>query len=119
MMSHVVYIITNKRHGTLYIGVTNNLKRRIIEHKFGAIKGFTQKYDLKILVYFEQFDYIKNAIYREKQLKRWHRDWKINLIEEQNPMWHDLYEKTFGEIDNEYKNYILKRIENNRLSFSE
>ena len=68
-----MFILLNKIHGILYIGFTNNLKRRIIEHKQGRVEGFTKKYNLKKLVYFEQFQYVKNAIYREKQLKNWHR----------------------------------------------
>jgi len=68
MKTYVVYIVTNKPDGTIYIGVTNNLKRRIAEHKLGFVKGFTEQYSLKRLVYFEQFKYIKNAIAREKQL---------------------------------------------------
>ena len=111
MRNYVTYILSNKRHGTIYIGVTNNLRRRIIEHKFGAQKGFSKKYDLKLLVYFDQFEYVEDAIFREKQLKRWHRDWKINLIEEQNPMWLDLYNDIFGPIDEEYKDWILKQVQ--------
>lgn len=86
-----IYILTNKKHGTLYIGVTSNLPLRISEHKKGMVKGFSKKYNLHKLVYFEVFDDISNAIEREKQLKRWHREWKINLIEENNSQWEDLY----------------------------
>ena len=111
MANYVTYILANKRHGTIYIGVTNDLRRRIIEHKYGGRKGFSKKYELKLLVYFDQFEYIEDAIFREKQLKRWHRDWKINSIEEQNPMWLDLYEDIFGPIDKEYKDWILKRVQ--------
>ena len=85
-----VYMMTNKRHGTLYIGVTNNLERRVAEHKSGSMLGFTQKYGLKMLVWFEQFQGINDALQREKQLKNWHRDWKIGLIEQRNPEWNDL-----------------------------
>ena len=99
MKTYVVYIVTNKPGGTMYIGVTNNLKRRIAEHKLGCVKGFTEKYSLKQLVYVEQFEYVNNAIAREKQLKGWHRAWKINLIEKGNPEWIDLYEKIFGFVD--------------------
>ena len=97
MAIYAVYILASKPKGTLYIGFTNNLKRRMQEHKLGNVVGFTKKYDLKMLVYVEQFDYVNNAIYREKQLKRWRREWKINLIEEQNPEWIDLYESIFGK----------------------
>jgi len=97
MQVYYVYIMTNTKRGTLYIGVTNDLKRRMIEHKEGSVEGFTKKYDLKMLVYFQAYAYISQAIAREKQLKQWHRDWKINLIEEQNKEWDDLYEKIFTE----------------------
>jgi putative endonuclease len=87
-----VYIVTNKKNGTLYIGVTTNLQLRVLQHKQGTIEGFTKKYGLKRLVYFEQADLIITAIEREKQLKNWHRAWKIRLIESVNPEWDDLYE---------------------------
>lgn len=96
MKIYVVYILTNKPHGTLYIGVTGDLKRRMIEHRQGLIEGFTKTYDLKKLVLVERYGDVYRAIGREKQLKRWHRDWKINLIQEQNPEWNDLYETFFG-----------------------
>ncbi|KKQ33159.1 MAG: Excinuclease ABC C subunit domain protein [candidate division TM6 bacterium GW2011_GWF2_37_49] len=96
MRIYAVYILTNETRGTLYIGVSNDLKRRMLEHRLGLVDGFTKKYSLKKLVHVEQFKYINNAIKREKQLKRWHREWKINLIEEQNPEWNDLYESIFG-----------------------
>ena len=89
-----VYILTNRRRGTLYIGVTNDIERRVAEHKSGLIPGFTQKYNLKILVHVEEFASVKDALRREKQLKNWHRDWKIALIEETNPEWQDLAEET-------------------------
>jgi len=88
-----VYIITNKRYGTLYIGVTSNIIKRIYEHKQGVVEGFSKKYDLKKLVYYECHPNIENAIAREKQLKNWHRQWKINLINSFNPEWEDLYYK--------------------------
>jgi putative endonuclease len=78
---YAVYIVTNKPNGVLYIGFTNNLKRRILEHKIGIVDGFTKKYVLKKLVYAEQFKYVNNAIAREKQLKGWLRKWKLDLIE--------------------------------------
>ena len=86
-----VYIITNPTNTTLYIGVTNNLIRRIYEHKNGIFEGFSSKYNLNKLVYFEIFDDEINAIQREKNLKHWKRSWKINLIEKTNPDWKDLY----------------------------
>jgi len=96
MKTYVVYILANDRLGTLYIGVTNNLKRRMNEHRLGLIDGFSKKYCLNKLVYVEPFRYPNDAITREKQLKRWHREWKINLIVERNPEWIDLYESIFG-----------------------
>ena len=100
MKTYVIYILANKPRGTLYIGFTNELKRRMKEHRSGVIDGFSKKYNLKMLVHVEQYEYVNNAIAREKQLKRWHRDWKINLIEQQNPKWNDLYEDIFGPDDN-------------------
>ena len=86
-----VYILTNQYNNTLYIGVTNNLIRRIYEHKNNMVEGFSKKYKLHKLVYYEQIEDITTTISREKQLKRWHRDWKENLIKEKNPTWKDLY----------------------------
>lgn len=77
--SYYVYIMTNKPRGTLYIGVTNNLIRRLTEHKSGVVEGFTQKYDLNMLVYIQEYQYIEDALSLEKRLRRWHREWKINL----------------------------------------
>lgn len=91
MKEGYVYIITNKKYGTLYIGVTSNLVKRIFEHKHGIIDGFSKKYNLKNLIYYEYYANIEDAIAREKQLKNWHRGWKINLIESFNPDWDDLY----------------------------
>ena len=87
---YFVYIITNKKDGALYIGVTNDLHRRILEHKNKLNKGFSSRYNLDKLVYFEEFQYIKEAILREKRLKKWNREWKINLIINQNKDWTDL-----------------------------
>ncbi|MBQ0786699.1 MAG: GIY-YIG nuclease family protein [Oceanihabitans sp.] len=84
------YILSNMKNGTLYIGMTNDLERRIFEHKNKLFKGFTKKYGLHILVYFEQFQYVNDAIKREKQLKNWNRQWKIDLIEKENRNWEDL-----------------------------
>jgi putative endonuclease len=85
-----VYILASKRNGTLYIGVTNNLARRVSEHKAKLVPGFTRKYEVDQLVYFEAFDSILEARAREHSLKRWRRAWKIDLIEELNPDWRDL-----------------------------
>jgi len=93
---YVVYILANKKNGTIYVGVTGDLKRRMIEHRKGLVEGFTQEYDIKKLVYMEQYQYVDKAITREKQLKNWKREWKIDLIEERNPEWIDLYEGIFG-----------------------
>ena len=87
-----VYILTNKKEGVFYIGVTSNLPKRIWEHKNKVAEGFSKKYNLDKLVYYEVFDDAENAIRREKRLKRWNREWKIQAIEEFNPDWLDLYE---------------------------
>jgi len=97
MKNYYVYIITNKPRGTLYIGITNNLVRRGYEHRNDLIDGFTKKYNLNKLVYFEVFNRIEDAILREKRLKKWNRKWKIDLIEKVNPEWIDLY----GQLVNE------------------
>ena len=90
--NYYVYILASKRNGTLYVGVTNDLQRRIYEHKNNLIKGFTQKYSIHNLVYYEETNDINIAIEREKQIKSWSRKKKILLIEKDNPMWHDLSE---------------------------
>jgi putative endonuclease len=87
---YYVYVITNKSNVVLYIGVTNDLKRRMYEHKNKLIEGFSKRYNLMKLVYYESATDIKSVIIREKQLKNWHRDWKINLINNSNPEWTDL-----------------------------
>ena len=84
--------MASKPNGTLYIGVTNDLVRRVYEHKNGLISGFTKKYNIKLLVYFEIYEYVYHALQREKTLKQWQRAWKIQAIEERNPHWKDLYE---------------------------
>tara|TARA_B100001179_G_scaffold112748_1_gene80429 strand:- start:55 stop:348 length:294 start_codon:yes stop_codon:yes gene_type:complete len=84
------YILTNKNHTVLYIGVTSDLKRRLKQHKQKSNKGFTGKYNVEKLLYFESSPYVENAIKREKQLKKWNRAWKENLINEMNPDWNDL-----------------------------
>jgi putative endonuclease len=88
---YYIYILANKRQGTLYIGVTNDLVRRVYEHKNDFVQGFTKKYGVHMLVYYEQCESVESVIRREKQLKFWHRNWKIRLIEEANPDWKDLY----------------------------
>lgn len=88
-----VYILASQTNGTLYIGVTNNLVRRVYEHKNKIIKGFTEKYKVDKLVYFEQFEDIETAINREKQLKTFKREWKMELIEKNNKSWKDLYKE--------------------------
>jgi putative endonuclease len=95
MKYYYVYILASKRRGTLYIGVTNDLIRRIHEHKDGSVEGFTKKYKVYNLVYYQQCENIESVIQREKQLKSWHREWKIRLIDETNPMWKDLSSTLF------------------------
>jgi putative endonuclease len=94
--SFYVYILASHIGGTLYIGVTNDLVRRVAEHKLKWTEGFTKKYDIFKLVYFEQFDDVENAIKREKRLKKWNRAWKMRLIEALNPNWDDLYPSIVG-----------------------
>ncbi len=91
-MSYFVYILASKRNGTLYIGITNDLARRIFEHKQGTGSLFTQKYGVKMLVHAEELVTPQDAIQRETNLKRWPRKWKLDLIEKNNPEWLDLYE---------------------------
>ena len=92
MMPAYVYILASKQRGTLYTGVTNDLVRRTHEHRESTADGFTKKYEVKQLVYFEAYDDIATAIAREKKLKRWRRDWKLALIEKDNADWRDLFE---------------------------
>ncbi|MBL7107439.1 MAG: GIY-YIG nuclease family protein [Phycisphaerae bacterium] len=92
MKNYYVYILASKKNGTIYIGITNNLAKRIYQHKTNLVEGFTKKYQVHNLVYFEYFVNVSSAINREKQLKKWNRQWKINLIEKENPQWHDLFE---------------------------
>ena len=91
-MPYFVYILASQRNGTLYVGVTNNLVRRIHEHREKCIEGFTSQYNVTRLVWFDQTSSIEEAITHEKRLKRWQRDWKIALIEKSNPNWDDLYQ---------------------------
>ena len=95
-----VYILTNRRNGTLYVGCTSDLMKRIYQHKQGCIKGFTEKYKVNILVHYEMFYDISDAINRERNLKSWNRMWKIRLIEENNSKWTDLYRELTGETKN-------------------
>ena len=87
-----LYIMASKRNGTLYTGVTSNLPTRVWQHKNNLVPGFTQKYWVHTLVYVEQHESMQSAIQREKQIKKWNRQWKLKLIEGQNPSWRDLYE---------------------------
>ena len=93
MKEYVVYILASKKNGVLYIGVTGNLIKRAWEHKNNCVEGFTKKYFVHRLVYYEVTTDVESAIRREKQLKKWNRDWKIKLIEEDNPNWEDLYNR--------------------------
>lgn len=98
MKQPCVYILASQRNGTLYIGVTSDLVKRVWEHKTGAAKGFTQKYSVKTLVYYELHDRMEDAILRESQMKAWKRQWKLELIEKMNPAWKDLYEEIAGAV---------------------
>ncbi|CAH0139054.1 hypothetical protein SRABI118_00234 [Massilia sp. Bi118] len=89
--SSYVYILASEPYGVLYIGVTSNLVKRVWEHREGVVDGFSKQYGVKQLVWFEVHSEILEAIKREKQIKRWNRDWKVNLIQEKNPDWRDLY----------------------------
>ena len=91
MNQYYVYILASQRNSTLYIGVTNNLIKRVYEHKQNLVEGFTKKYNVHTLVWYESTSDIESAITREKQLKEWHRKWKLRLIEENNHQWDDLY----------------------------
>jgi putative endonuclease len=91
MKQYYVYILASKRNGTLYIGVTGNLIKRVYEHKNNTMQGFTERYRIHMLVYYEIHDDITQAITREKQIKKWKRQWKLRLIEKNNPQWNDLY----------------------------
>ncbi len=93
MKQYYVYIMASQRNGTLYIGVTSDLVKRVYEHKEGLAEGFTKKYDVKHLVYYETTNDVESAIQRETQMKKWNRKWKLELIEKHNPEWKDLYEE--------------------------
>jgi putative endonuclease len=95
-VAYYVYMLASRRHGTLYIGVTNDLVRRFYEHRDGSVPGFTRRYRVERLVWFESHSDVTTAIQREKSLKRWLRAWKITLIQHTNPTWHDLYDEIAG-----------------------
>ncbi len=95
MKQYYVYILASKENGTLYIGVTSNLHRRVYGHKNNLVDGFTRKYNVHNLVYYEMYNHINDAITREKQMKKWERQWKIDLIEKANFQWKDLYCEAF------------------------
>jgi putative endonuclease len=94
MSNYFVYILSNKRNGTLYTGFTGDLLRRVYAHKNDVVKGFTKKYGIHKLVYFEQCHDYDAALQREKQIKEWKRSWKLELIEKVNPLWQDLWDET-------------------------
>jgi putative endonuclease len=91
LKSYYVYILASKRNGTLYVGITNDLIKRVWQHKNDIAGGFTKKYQIHKLAYFEETNDVESAIKREKQLKQWNRKWKLDLIESKNPDWKDLY----------------------------
>ena len=95
--NYFVYILASKRNGPLYIGVTNNLENRMYQHKNKLVDGFTKKYGVDKLVHYEMTNDVRSAIQREKQLKKWNRKWKLELIEKKNPEWKDLSEEWFEE----------------------
>jgi putative endonuclease len=100
MRDHIyfVYILASRRNGRLYIGVTNDVLRRAWEHRNELVEGFTKKYGVHILVWYETYEDVNEAIAREKRLKKWNRTWKIKLIEKHNSGWNDLYDRLMGEI---------------------
>jgi putative endonuclease len=104
-----VYILASRRNGTLYTGVTSNLAKRIYEHKEGTVKGFSSRHGVKILVYYEHHDRIEDAIVREKQGKEWKRNWKLELIENLNPDWRDLYEDVVQGEGGEFVSHLPRR----------
>ena len=92
LMAYYVYILASRRDGAIYVGITNDIVRRVYEHRMKAVPGFTAKYNITQLVWFETYDDPVSAITREKELKKWKRAWKVQLIEAENPQWDDLYE---------------------------
>jgi putative endonuclease len=113
LMMYYVYLLTNTRHSVFYTGVTNDLEQRVFDHKAKNNKGFTAKYNCTGLVFFEEFDEIVEAIHREKQLKRYHRKWKRELVSDLNPEWKDLSEGWYDKREFEL-NAKLKHEEQNR-----
>ncbi len=105
MKEYYVYILASKKNGVLYIGITNDITRRVLEHKTNLNKGFSWRYDVKRLVYYETFTSIRDAIIREKRLKKWNRAWKVELIEKENSEWEDL-SRSF---DSDSKRFPLSR----------
>jgi putative endonuclease len=93
MKQYYVYILSSKKNGTSYLGMTSDLVKRIYEHKQNVVDGFTQKYNIHYLVYYEVYQSVEEAILREKQMKKWNRKWKIRCIEKMNPEWKDLYDE--------------------------
>jgi|SRR6185437_10181513 len=98
MTDYWVYILTNVPRGTLYVGVTNDLLRRAYEHREGVVSGFSKRYGLKMLVYFDRYDTPREAIQREKNIKHWPRLWKLQLVETANPKWRDLLTTSHAEV---------------------
>jgi putative endonuclease len=94
--SYFVYLLASDRYGTLYVGVTSDLVKRVWEHKEGVVSGFTRTYNVKRLVWYEVHEDINAAMLREKQIKKWNRRWKIELIQSRNPLWEDLYDTIIG-----------------------
>lgn len=99
MNAYYVYILASKRHGTLYIGITKDLLRRVYQHRNDLIEGFTKRYGVHVLVHYEQTSDVSVAIWREKRLKKWNRAWKIELIEAENLEWRDLYPELVDDVD--------------------
>jgi putative endonuclease len=97
-MSFFVYILASKRNGTLYVGMTDDLVKRVYQHRTNALPGFTRRYGVKTLVWYETHESRESAFAREHQIKKWNRDWKINLIETDNPEWRDLWEEIASPI---------------------
>jgi putative endonuclease len=95
-MSFYVYILASRRNGTLYIGMTEDLLRRVWQHREGSVPGFTSKYSVKMLVWYEQHDTRESVLTRQRRLKKWNRGWKLQLIEQMNPTWRDLWDEISG-----------------------